>query len=133
MSPELPLTHSGKRSEMSVRAALKSERPTNLDALRNPDCLAAIVSRVARADSEASQPAVAATRTGSIEEELTNIWQGVLGVSPIGPDDDFFETGGTSLLTAPLVPAGGRSPRPPPAALDNPPCADDLVAGGAPP
>ena len=99
---ELPLTHSGKRSEMSVRAALKGERPTNLDALRNPECLAAIVSRVARADSEASYNAVAATQVGSIEEELTNIWQTVLGVSPIGPDDDFFETGGTSLLTAPL-------------------------------
>jgi acetoacetyl-CoA synthetase len=99
--PELPLTHSGKRSETSVRRALKGDPPTNLDALRNPDCLSVITARLARFDAEVPQRA-AATPAGTLEEELTAIWEGVLGVSPIGPDDDFFESGGTSLLTAPL-------------------------------
>jgi len=33
----------------------------------------------------------------SIEKKLTFIWESVLGVSPIGRDDDFFDLGGTSL------------------------------------
>ena len=56
---------------------------------------------MALADARAPQGAVGDT-TGTLEEVLTEIWEGVLGVSPIGCDDDFFETGGTSLLTAPL-------------------------------
>ena len=39
---------------------------------------------------------------GSLEQELADIWESVLGVEDIGPNDDFFEAGGTSLLTAPL-------------------------------
>ncbi|HEX2687361.1 MAG TPA: amino acid adenylation domain-containing protein [Kofleriaceae bacterium] len=33
-----------------------------------------------------------------LEFRLTEIWQGVLGASAIGPDDDFFALGGHSLL-----------------------------------
>jgi amino acid adenylation domain-containing protein len=33
-----------------------------------------------------------------LEYQLSRIWENVLGVQPIGPRDDFFELGGTSLL-----------------------------------
>ena len=49
--------------------------------------------------SDASRP----TRT--LEDQLAAIWRDVLGVWPIHPEDDFFEVGGTSLLTVPLFQA----------------------------
>ena len=73
----LPLNLHGKVD----RAALRSGSP--LQALPAP-----------RADprGQAERPDAAEMRT------LTGIWEEVLGVRPIGPDDDFFELGGHSLL-----------------------------------
>ncbi|MBF0120231.1 MAG: amino acid adenylation domain-containing protein [Desulfobacterales bacterium] len=39
----------------------------------------------------------------SIEIRLTNIWEQVIGVSPIGTNDNFFELGGHSLLAVRLM------------------------------
>ncbi len=36
------------------------------------------------------------------ERRLAGLWEDVLGIRPIGPDDDFFELGGHSLLAAAL-------------------------------
>ena len=30
--------------------------------------------------------------------QIITLWERILGVSPIGPDDDFFDLGGDSLL-----------------------------------
>ncbi len=38
----------------------------------------------------------------AVERELTHIWQELLGVTPIGVQDDFFELGGHSLLAVQL-------------------------------
>jgi len=38
-----------------------------------------------------------ATPQNSIEKKLAFIWESVLGISPIGRSDDFFDLGGTSL------------------------------------
>lgn len=101
--PDLPLTHSAKRSEVAARDALKGERSTNMDALQNPDCLQEIAARVVAHDSRAAtQTPKGAQPAGTLEAELTRIWEQVLGVSPVDADDDFFEIGGTSLLTAAL-------------------------------
>ena len=35
--------------------------------------------------------------TCSIEQTLVTIWERVLGVAPIGIDDDFFDLGGESI------------------------------------
>jgi serine acetyltransferase/acyl carrier protein len=37
-----------------------------------------------------------------VERELVDIWEEVLGISPVGVKDDFFELGGHSLLTVRL-------------------------------
>jgi amino acid adenylation domain-containing protein len=44
----------------------------------------------------------AASRT-QVEEELAAIWEDLLGISPIGVDDDFFALGGHSLLATQML------------------------------
>ncbi|HEY0795432.1 MAG TPA: amino acid adenylation domain-containing protein [Acidisarcina sp.] len=57
--------------------------------------------RGARAASEAgAEPAKPSTL---IEIRLARIWEEVLNVSPIGPDDDFFTLGGHSLLAVQMM------------------------------
>jgi amino acid adenylation domain-containing protein len=48
------------------------------------------------------EPPAAAPATGG-EAELAKIWQEVLGVAEVKPDDDFFALGGQSLLAARVV------------------------------
>jgi len=101
--PELPVTHNGKRSERAASAALKGYHAANFNALRNPMSLGAIAARVAAYDARtAAASSVISVPGATLEEELTRIWERVLGVSPIGPHDNFFQIGGTSLLTAPI-------------------------------
>ncbi len=38
-----------------------------------------------------------------VERRLTEIWQRFLGIAPIGPDMDFFELGGNSLLAVAMM------------------------------
>ncbi|HEY3497739.1 MAG TPA: SDR family oxidoreductase [Polyangiaceae bacterium] len=42
---------------------------------------------------------------GEIEEQISTIWTDVVGISPIGRDDDFFELGGNSLM---MIHVGAR-------------------------
>lgn len=39
----------------------------------------------------------------ALEQQLVSLWEEVLGVSPIGRDDDFFDHGGDSLLAESLL------------------------------
>ena len=94
--PELPCTHNGKRSERAARDALNGETLTNADALRNPDCLETI--RCAVAAEGRTGPGEAPTRVAgnsrlSLEDQLRTIWEEILGVSPISPDDNFSRSG----------------------------------------
>ena len=104
---ELPVTHSGKRSERAAHDALNGDVPVNAEALRNPDCLDAIRTQVAIEDRRPTDGVRfrASDPPGTLEEQLATIWRDVLGVWPIHPEDDFFELGGTSLLTVPLFQA----------------------------
>ena len=49
-----------------------------------------------------SQPALVVPMD-SLEGQLIDLWQDVLGQRPIGPDDDFFELGGDSLTAARMI------------------------------
>jgi acetoacetyl-CoA synthetase len=101
--PEIPVTHSGKRSELAATEALKGNEAANVSALRNPESLKVIAARVAAYDTRmAAASSVIGVPAVTLEKELTRIWERVLGISLIGPHDNFFQIGGTSLLTAPL-------------------------------
>lgn len=97
----LPTTFSGKLSERAARDVLNGEEAVNGTALRNPDCLAVIRWQVRLEDRRR----VAAAANGSSDLEplnprltrLLTLWQEVLGPSPVGADDNFYDLGGTSL------------------------------------
>jgi acetoacetyl-CoA synthetase len=117
---ELPVTHSGKRSEAAARDAVNGRRISNLDALRNPECLQAIArhpiicaSATAGVISETVNGNVSITAASShsvdrlksrdqLERELVRIYERVLRQSPIGRCDNFFELGGHSLMVLSL-------------------------------
>ena len=40
---------------------------------------------------------------GTLETEIAGIWEEILGIQGPGPDEDFFELGGTSLHAARVV------------------------------
>ncbi|MEA2442385.1 MAG: acetoacetyl-CoA synthetase [Thermoleophilaceae bacterium] len=99
---ELPTTHSGKRSERAAHDVLNGVAGTNTAALANPGSLAAIEQAVEAAVSE--RPSVPALE-GSTEARLRAIWESVLGIAPLRPDDNFFDLGGTSLAALRLLEA----------------------------
>jgi len=117
---ELPVTHSGKRSELAARDALNGRRISNREALRNPECLEAIARHAivcARAAAGVISGTVDAsasiTATGShevdrlqlrdqLERELKQICERVLRLSSIGRCDNFFELGLDSLMVLSL-------------------------------
>src|SRR6476620_2102612 len=94
--PELPVTHSGKRSERAGRAGVEGAATTNDEALANPGVLAVI--RRATVDAERRRTPASDDDDGTIEGRVRAIWEEVLGVDALGADDDFFELGGTSLM-----------------------------------
>jgi amino acid adenylation domain-containing protein len=50
-----------------------------------------------------SQPATGLQRRPPLEQFIAGLWTDVLGVRPTGPEDDFFELGGTSIHAAVLA------------------------------
>jgi amino acid adenylation domain-containing protein len=56
----------------------------------------------ASAHTTRSDPGFAAPRD-ALEAALAGVWESVLGVGPIGAEDDFFERGGHSLLAARML------------------------------
>jgi FkbH-like protein/FkbM family methyltransferase len=56
-----------------------------------------------RLRSERRQDHVDGTPVGTLEAELLSIWRKVLGRSRIGPNDNFFEVGGTSLRAVQVI------------------------------
>ena len=93
---ELPVTHSGKRSERSARDALNGRAIVNAGALRNPACLQPL-HEFAKNGAAAPRPASREACGHSLQEILTGIWEEVLQVSPIASAENYFDLGGDSL------------------------------------
>jgi acetoacetyl-CoA synthetase len=95
---ELPVTHSGKRSERAGRDAVEGREAANRRALANPAALGQI-----RAVVEAAEAAQAAGgieglgEDATLRDKLRAFWETALGLEGIGDDEDFFALGGTSL------------------------------------
>src|SRR5262249_3713873 len=96
---ELPVTHSGKRSERAGRDAVAGLAAINSEALANPGSIEQIRTAVSTADAARidREPGEVPERAPTIEK-LRAIWKAVLGVETIADDDAFFALGGTSLL-----------------------------------
>jgi acetoacetyl-CoA synthetase len=95
---ELPVTHSGKRSERAGRDAVEGRAAGNRKALANPDSLEQIRRAVAAVEAElAAREADSLAGGASTTEKVRAIWEAVLGVQGLGDGDDFFALGGTSL------------------------------------
>ena len=117
---ELPVTHSGNRSEAAARDAVNGRRVGNREALRNPECLEAIARHPISLHQSRDRwipgtvnASASMTAAGShevdrlklrdqLERELTQICERVLRQSPIGRRDNFFELGGHSLMVLSL-------------------------------
>ena len=87
---ELPVTHSGKRSEAAARDAVNGRPIRNRTALLNPECLdGLVVPQTAKAETSAI--------TGDFEDQLCEIAQRHLNVA-VHPSDNFLALGGDSLV-----------------------------------
>jgi acetoacetyl-CoA synthetase len=96
---ELPLTHSGKRSERAGRDAVAGREAANARALRNPESVARIGRAVAAAEATRVDRELGPLPDGAPTiEKVRAIWDAVLGIEAPADDDDFFAIGGTSLL-----------------------------------
>ncbi|HWC49678.1 MAG TPA: acetoacetate--CoA ligase [Solirubrobacterales bacterium] len=98
---ELPVTHSGKRSERAGRDAVEGREAAKVRALANPDSLGRI--RRAVEEAEAAQAATgvnALPEDASLREQLRAFWESALGLEGVGDEEDFFALGGTSLQAA---------------------------------
>jgi acetoacetyl-CoA synthetase len=98
--PELPTTHSGKRSERAATDVLNGRPVSNLEALRNPGSLDLIVDRLARHGKELAHLPTDDTSTVAL---LKAIWCELFDLPDVGVDDDFFDLGGDSLSALSLV------------------------------
>jgi acetoacetyl-CoA synthetase len=107
--PELPMTYSGKRSERSARDALNGLQAVNVQALRNPASLEPL-RRFARQPPEARVTRRAPLPVRNVQRwctldvaQMTRIWERVLGVTGLRPEDNFFDRGGDSLAALRLL------------------------------
>lgn len=95
---ELPITHSGKRSERAGRDAVEGREAANARALANPEALRQIRRGVAEAEAALASSGLEALPAGaSTKEQVRAIWETILGLEEIGEEEDFFALGGTSL------------------------------------
>ena len=98
----LPVTYSGKLSESAVRDAVNGLPVRNTSALRNPQCLEAIQHHSALHVARGQLPPVGESRE-QLERHLLAQWENILGITPIGREDNFFDLGGHSLLAVRLL------------------------------
>jgi acetoacetyl-CoA synthetase len=105
--PALPVTNTGKQSERSARDAVNGDHIANRGALRNPECLDAIAKhpdlRRSATSSAASYRPLLQPDGRYSEAVLTQLWEDVLGIAPIGRDEDFIDIGVSSISALQLL------------------------------
>jgi acetoacetyl-CoA synthetase len=103
---ELPVTHSGKRSERAASDAANGRTLTNPETLANPESLDSIRAQLGTAIArQRDRQAVAGRRQeDSTEARVIELWEAILGI-PVARDDNFFDLGATSLTAVRLLQA----------------------------
>jgi acetoacetyl-CoA synthetase len=100
----LPVTYSGKRSEMAVREALSGQPGRNREALQNPECLDEIVSHPALQTRVPRTADMAfAGSKADLERNLQRICSCVLGLPEVKLTDDLLLLTGNSLAVLDLL------------------------------
>ena len=89
---ELPVTHSGKRSEAAARDAVNGRPIRNRSALLNPDCLDVLSGQISQPEPD-PEPI-----TGDLEAQLCDICQRHLKVPTVLPSDNYLALGGDSIV-----------------------------------
>ncbi|AKQ66396.1 Malonyl CoA-acyl carrier protein transacylase [Myxococcus hansupus] len=82
------------------------EKPCRLESQGAPLVVTALTMAVAQAAQEAETPvlpSVPVTSVGDIQQRVMDIWRERLGAVEVGPDDDFLELGGNSLMAAQML------------------------------
>ena len=101
----VPVTHSGAAEMFENRGMSSEEGIKAFDRILSSDLLPGII--VVRGGLPGKPPAPLVTAApptntakpeGEMESVLAEWWQELLGVETIGPDDDFFDLGGHSLI-----------------------------------
>lgn len=104
----LPMTHNGKQSETAVTDLLNGRPVRNIAALCNPESitdLSEAFERMATVSSvDQGNRSCNATDIG-LEKHLASLWADILHVPTVGPDDNFFQLGGDSLMAVELFAA----------------------------
>jgi acetoacetyl-CoA synthetase len=90
---ELPVTHSGKRSEAAARDAVNGKPIRNCSALLNPGCLDGLSGKVVH-----NAPVEFGAIRGDLERSLCEICQRHLNIPAVEPSDNFLAFGGDSLV-----------------------------------
>ncbi|WP_431266736.1 acetoacetate--CoA ligase [Dankookia sp. P2] len=94
----LPVTLSGKQSEVAAREAANGRPVQNRDALRNPESLDQIAARLA-----CPEEVVQSTAAATVEARLTALCGSVLGLPALEPADNLLEQGADSLRVLNLL------------------------------
>jgi acetoacetyl-CoA synthetase len=96
--PELPVTHTGKRSEAAARDVLNGVTAVNAGALKNPNCLNLLAQRLQQDEERRAQADLPnSDQATDVRALLTQLFEQTLDIAPVLQDDNFFELGGTSL------------------------------------
>jgi phthiocerol/phenolphthiocerol synthesis type-I polyketide synthase E len=87
---------------VDVRASIAAARALTQQTVQDDLAVAASVRPERTLDGEYVAP------TTDLERTLCGLWQDMLGLDQVGVDDDFFESGGNSLVAVQLI-AGIRA------------------------
>jgi amino acid adenylation domain-containing protein len=101
-TPDLPALELRRFLEQALPAHLVPSAFVLMDALPLTRT-GKIDRRALPAPAAAPAPARPTTRRDPLQCQLARVWEDLLGVRPVGIDDDFFELGGHSLLAVRLM------------------------------
>ncbi|CAN5456631.1 hypothetical protein BH10PSE12_BH10PSE12_29830 [soil metagenome] len=97
----VPVTRSGKQSEVAATDAINGRSVRNIESIANPDILEEMRAHAAAFERQRADSIVVPgvlTDPPMLIDYLRRLWEKHLHRTPIAPNDDFFDLGGSSLV-----------------------------------